>query len=203
MSMDNRTLKSTIVELRDGSQKMSFQEIANLLAEKHGVIRTRQAVQSMYTRSKKENKESRKRMLIATDVVNMYSIGYSGKSILDVFKDRKQDITYDDILTIIKEEQEFISDVRENNIKKVEEALKHNNISIESVYENLKYGEIVPTQRALKWYIAQAYSNIIYRSVRASLRRVYQHTNDKEIVKESIKKLTEQVEKTSIAGLDK
>ena len=45
--MDMTTLKSLIIELKDNSG-LTYQEISDELRDKYGVIRTRQAVWSLY-----------------------------------------------------------------------------------------------------------------------------------------------------------
>lgn len=184
--MDNRTLKAYIFELKD-VEGLSYQAIADRLAEDYGIVRSKQAIQGLYTRTIKraQTNSCKPSVLAVSDIVNIHALGYSGAETLVLVNSMGYGVTYDNVLDIIRDEAEYIKSVEEANIKKVREALEVAEDGLGLNYI-LVYKGITAKEKKLKKFIVKAYDQIIIEKNKEILTRAIQIVDDRSVIRQII-----------------
>ena len=175
--MDNKTLRALVVEYKDDD--MTYQEISDKLAEEHGVIRSRQALQGMYQRAikRKDTEDMRDRIVAKADIVNIYCLGYSRTEIQEIVNNMGYDLNYNDIITTINEQEEYIEQVEATIVNRLEGMLIFSD-NINDLKESLIYKEMEITDKKLNEYMVDAYTNIARDKIHEVLASAYRFTDD-------------------------
>ena len=195
--MDNKTLKAFVIKLKNDG--LTFQKISDILSEEHNVTRSRQAIQGMYQRAinYNESDEAKDRIVATADTVNIYCLGYTMDKVKELANQLGHKLSYNDVVVIIRNQKEYIEDVRKSITKRVMCALR-GSVDIETIKDSLKYRNIISTDKQLKTYIAEAYKDWIGLETSKLLAKAYQFTDDKAIVKKIIKDLNLKVDMEDI-----
>lgn len=195
--MDNKTLKALVIKYKDSG--LTYQQIADSLYDEYGLSRSRQALQGMYQRAVKNNQseECKERIVATADIVNVYCLGYSMSDVKTIVNKLGYKLSYNDVVVTIRSQKDYRKKVKESIVRRVVETLK-DAIDMESVRDSLKYKEIIPTEKQLKLYIADAYKEMMYVEMSKILARAYQFTDDKTVVRKIITDLNLKVGMESV-----
>lgn len=184
--MDKRTLKSIIIELREINDK-SFQEISDILMQKYNTKMSRQAVYGMYTRATTSDSINHNRdiVLATTDVIKYYMIGKDTATIKNILANNNIKLTVSDINNIIRDNNNYINDIRFDQIK-ITKASIINGDDLETLVYQLSYKNEKPTKRAINNLIKVATKTLINDRASDILARVYSISEDRELIKDII-----------------
>ena len=114
--MDKLTLKSLIIELKDNGH--TFQAISDILREEYGIDKSRQAVCGLYNRAVSKTEDSTEDLVLKSDIINFYCLGYSNEQIRNIFSDKevslhKIHLALEDNNSIIEKTNEQIGILKE------------------------------------------------------------------------------------------
>lgn len=179
--MDMTTLKSLIIELKDNSG-LTYQEISDELREKYGVIRTRQAVGSLYKRAKEANNNSESFQPIVCDIINIYCISDTAVQTHDYLAKSGVNISYQQVLDIVNREQKYISSVKNTIIANIENMMC-NTDDIRDIRKVIEYKGIPISTKRFNEYMEAASELYIKHEILSKLNRVYRMTANKQMVK--------------------
>jgi len=193
--MNLETLRGLVIELRD-REGMTFQNIADTIEEKYGVVRTRQSIQGMYKRAKKDIERSKsidstEEYLFIGDVINLEALGYFSTEIRDELKLVYSDVKYNRIRDIVRDNQNEIEEIRKGITERVRELIPYYNFYRE-LESQIVYKEWGVKDRALRRYVKDAYKDRIVSKVRDELRKLEGFIDDGVEVtqlKEELKKV--------------
>lgn len=185
--MDKQTLKCIIVRLKD-EENLSFNEIALTLESKYDIKMTRQAVYGMYKRAHKQIYHNKELALISNDVNNLYALGISKQDIYNTINNPIKVISFSEIDRILSENKEQQKEIREAQVSKVR-TLIINNSTLDIIQSSIEFKGIKPTKQVLDSLIIESCNMIIRDEAVASLRRVYNIVNDREIIKRVAKEM--------------
>lgn len=180
--MDNRTLKALVIELKE--KELTYREISYRLERDYKIKRSRQALQGMYTRAVRDNltDKQKERIIATSDVVNIYCLGYNRKEVARIIGDMGYNLTYNDVVVMIRDETNYIKDVSDYNRMKITEYLGGVN-DIEELRRLLSYKGVKPTDKQVKKYVTGAYNLIIKDRINEVLADAYKFTDDKNVIK--------------------
>lgn len=187
--MDNETLKSLIVQYRD-NDKLSFNAIAEKLKNEHGIIRSRQSINGLYSRAKeKEGDDSLEvSILNKTHIVNLFCLGYKMAEIKCILNSETNYIYYQKVLTVVKNEQKYIDSVNESLLEKAIAGIQ-NRDTLEKIAKNLAYNEFPIKKVRFDEIISTAFTQVLKDKIALSLSQVYQATDDTKLIKTITNKL--------------
>lgn len=180
--MDNKTLKAFIVKSKD--EGLTYQEIADKLEEEYKIVRSRQALQGMYQRAvrDKDTTLQKERFVASADIVNVYCLGYNKTEVTDIVNKLGFNLSYNDVVSTIREQEDYIKNVEESIIAKVEREMSTCHF-INELSPRITYKGILPTDKQLKRYVAEAYKDILSREFAERLMNIYEFTDDKSVPK--------------------
>ena len=188
--MDNKTLRALVVKFRDTG--MTYQEISDKLYADYNIKRSRQTLQGMYTRAMRDltSTDKKERVLARTDIVNVYSLGYNMTEVTEIVNETfGYNLTYNEVVTTIKESQDYIEEVRTALAHKVEEQLDKCKY-IYDLEEYISYNKIKPREKQLKLYVAEAYKIRLSKEFMSTLKSMKSFTDDKIVEKKVIEDLS-------------
>lgn len=188
--MDNKTLRALVVKFRDTG--MTYQEISDKLYADYNIKRSRQTLQGMYTRAMRDltSTDKKERVLARTDIVNVYSLGYNMTEVTEIVNETfGYNLTYNEVVTTIKESQDYIEEVRAALAHKVEEQLDKCKY-IYDLEEYISYNKIKPREKQLKLYVAEAYKIRLSKEFMSTLKSMKSFTDDKIVEKKVIEDLS-------------
>lgn len=183
--MDVKTLRALVIEHKDLG--MSYQEISDMLEREYNVVRSRQALQGMYTRAidrrnrELENKKSK--ICIIADIVNIHCLGYNKTEITRIIKSLGHNLSYRRVVSIVNSQDKYIKEVETAIGNRVADKLG----SIEYISELkdiIKYKEVSITDKKINEYIVMGYNIIINNKINEVLSEVYKMTDDRGIVRQ-------------------
>lgn len=181
--MDNKTLRALIIDYKDSG--MAYQEIANKLAEEHNIVRSRQAIQGMYTRAMKrrDSEVDKERLIRVADAVNIFCLGYNRTEVRELMNSLGYNVNYNDVVLDIRENTGYIQEIEQSIIDKVREILV-DKPSLEEISRIIEYKGIKPTDKKLKQYIKRAYTMIAEDKVYEVLVEAYKFTEEAAVTRE-------------------
>ena len=185
--MDKQTLKCIIVRLKD-EENLSFNEIALRLDKQYDIKMTRQAVYGMYKRAHKLIYHNKELVLISNDVNNLYALGINKQDIYNIVNNPDKVVSLSEIDKILSENEAQQKEIRESQISKVR-TLIMNNSSMDVIQSSIEFKGVKPTKHVLDSLIIESCNIIIRDEAIASLRRVYNIVNDREIIKRVAKEM--------------
>ena len=178
--MDMTTLKTMIIELKDSG--MSFQEISDYLCVEHGINKSRQALNGLYNRAKKAVGKNEERQKITCDVVNLYCLLDTVSMVSREAHRIDLDITYSQVLNIIKGEEAYVSSVESTIIASI--VSKIGSIyDIRELRKSINYKGIVISDKKLSKYFEKAYTIYIKQKIEEHLSTIYKLTSNKDMAK--------------------
>ena len=186
--MDNTTLKALVVKYKETG--MTYQEIADTLKQEYGIERSRQALQGMYQRALKGNESSKKKeeVTIIADTINLYCLGYNMTEVQSMLAELEYNVSYTFVCQTVKNNKDYIKDVTDSLIKKVESYLDKAKHMID-MYKVIEYNGVVPTNKKMKWLVAEAYKLKIQNNFIKYTEDMYNFTSDKSIERKVINDL--------------
>lgn len=183
--MDVKTLRALVIEHKDLG--MSYQEISDMLERDYNVVRSRQALQGMYTRAvdrrNRELEDRKNKICIIADIVNIHCLGYNKTEITRIIKSLGHNLSYRRVVSIVNSQDKYIKEVETAIGNRVADKLG----SIEYISELkdiIKYKEVPITDKKIKEYIAMGYNIIINNKINEVLSEVYKMTDDRGIVRQ-------------------
>lgn len=179
--MDMTTLKSLIIELKDNSG-LTYQEISDELRDKYGVIRTRQAVGSLYKRAKEAYDNSESFQPIVCDIINTYCICDTAVQTHDYLNKLGVSISYQQVLDIVNRETNYINSVKNTLIANIE-SMMYNAEDARDIRRVIEYKGIPISTKRFNEYMEAASELYIKHEVLNKLNRVYRMTANKQMVK--------------------
>lgn len=207
--MDKDTIKSIVIESRDSG--MTYQKIADMLKNKYGVIKTRQSLQSLYSRATNKNNIERNSdyLFVTTDVINYYSLGLGVNAILGIINDTRTDrITTYQINEILRCKEKQLKNIENSQIDKIINVI--NNLgTIEQINHTLEYKGVKPKESRVESLIAKACSKMIKQSAIETISKIINVTGDTSIIGKmngkhsleiTLKETNKAVNNSSVAG---
>lgn len=176
--IDTTTLKYTIIELKD-TKGMSFQKIADLIESEYGIKRTRQAIGKLYQKAKEEEKDQLEWKKIVCDIVNIYSISDNAIDTLANAESIGLNVTYRQILSIIKENQKYIDCVQHTMVANIQIGLKKI-LSLDDVIQMISYKGISISRKKALEYLEEAYILHIKEVVMSEVTSFFHISGDRE-----------------------
>lgn len=175
-NVDALTLRCTIVELKD-LKGLSFQKIADYIKLEYGIERTRQAIAKMYHTAKVDEESKSGHQKLVCDVVNIYCLLDSALETLSTLETLKVNITYRQLLNIVKENTRYIDCVQHTIIANIKTLIdKHKTPN--DILESIKYREVRLSEKRFDQYFEEAYSLYIRDMVLKEVGRYQKLTQD-------------------------
>lgn len=141
--MDNDTLKSIIIELRDSGY--TFEAIANSLNRDFGVIMSRQMVHGLYQRTINKRKDLNYDKEMITDILNIYCLGYNMSKITEIINSMEYKTTYNIVREIVNNSNYNINQLKRKYIWHIKHLIsqgyKIDDIRIKLVYKDVEIVE--------------------------------------------------------------
>ena len=189
--MDNRTIRTLIVELRDNSDEpKSFSQISKILLDKYEVHKDRQSVCGIYNRAKKnEEVEVQKYDSGCTvDVINLTVMGYNMTEITTLASKFGHTLSYFNVRDLLSREEAYLKTAQQELIYKIAKMLSEKT-ELETIKKKLVYKDT--TIKEKKWVeaLAAAYYFQITNIVLEELARIY-----KEVGAETTKEVIKHIE---------
>ena len=177
------TLKSIICNLRE--QGLSFQEISDKLYSEYGITRSRQAVQSLYSRSDKiKSKTSGDYDLnLMVDAINVYALGYNMTKVHEVLQSFGYDISYQKVIALIKDSSKYMRSIEDTMINNLEHMID-NDMSVLAMKASLSYKGIQVKPDRLNYLINQVIIAKIKANANEWITKSYRITGDRQATKE-------------------
>lgn len=175
-SVDSLTLRCTIVELKD-LKGLSFQKIADYIQSEYGIVRTRQAIAKMYKTAKTDEKEKAEHQRLVCHAINIYCLLDSALDTLARLQEWGIDVTYRQLLDIIKSNQNYIDCVEHTiiaNIKTMIDKCKTPDV----IRDALEYKGIKLSDKRFSQYFEEAYSVHIKDTVLKIINKYNNITHD-------------------------
>lgn len=178
--MDNRSLKSLIVDLHDSG--ISFQGVSNIIDRDYGIKKSRQAIAGLYNREKKRN-ENNKTNVVASDIVNLYCILGVATEVVDEMKALGSQVSYRYVLDTISKEKLYLESIRVEIVDMIVEMIK-NCDSVEDIRKSIKYKGVEVSDKVFKEFIKRAFSIYIKDVVINEINWFSGELRDKALVNE-------------------
>lgn len=185
--MDKRTLKSTIIELKDDGK--TFQEISDILAKEHSIQMTRQAVYGMYKRATSDDllEHNKLLILITNDIMNYNALGLSDKQIQEILLPLDDKIKVSEVHQIVVSNSDYMIDIRDEQVKRIMNAIE-NGHSIKDITNSLSFKNQIIKQSKLNELIKIASDRLVEKYATQVLAKVFNTTEDRDAVKHTIDK---------------
>lgn len=180
---DNGTIKKMIQTMRN--KGMTYQEIADTLAKEYGIVRSRQAIYSLYNRSIDENRAAmaEEKQITVSHVVNIYCLGWDMTKTTDAMKSLGVDISYNKVSRIIHANSTYIKNVNEALVTKVKDMIECEDDPA-VIKASLSYCGIDVTSKKLGSLISQAFKLRIRDYILKEIVSAYKLSGDKEVAKD-------------------
>lgn len=200
--MDSKTFRALVVRYKD--EGMTYQEISDKLEKEYNIKRSRQALQGTYTRAIRslEMGETKERLIAQADIVNIFSLGYNMTEVTDIVNSLGYKLSYNEVVTTIKESKEYIEQVKQSLANRVEEHLDNCRF-ICDLNKYIEYKGITPTDKQLKMLVAEAYKVRISKQFLSTINSINSFTDDKIVEKKIISDLSLDVLKRTAKELVK
>lgn len=169
--LDLQTLKTMIVELRD-KNGLSFQEISDTLKSEYDIDKSRQAISGLYNRVKKQDRDNIERQKLVMDTVNLYCILDSATSVCNELARAGIDITYRQVLSILKDNEGYIDKVHKSIVETIETQIDKID-DITPLVRSLDYKGVQISEKRFSEYLEEACKFNIKNSIIRQLLRVY------------------------------
>ena len=164
-NLDIGTLKSIVCNLRE--RGMTFQEISDTLKSQYGVERSRQAVQSLYSRclKKVDNDETMYNILLKRHISSLAALGYNASEITSIL-DKNFGIveTYNKINTRYKVVGRQIFDTEQVIKSKINDMIDAG-VDSQIIKASLDYEDIHIKDTKFNSYI----SSVMYEKIRQGI----------------------------------
>lgn len=178
--VDMITLKSLIIELKDSG--MTFQEVADTLEKRYGVIKTRQAISGLYNRAKEALKDDESYQMTICDIINIYAISDSAAQVLNHLQHLGLCVNYRQVLNVISKEKRYTENVQQTIVAKLVEQMD-GLVDIREATKTIEYKGINISKKRFDEYFEKACKAFIRQDIMISLSRIYKLTSNKEMVK--------------------
>lgn len=179
--LDLQTLKTLIVELRD-VENLSFQDISYRLKDEYGVDKSRQAISGLYNRFKKQAQINDQNQRLITDIVNLYCIMESATVVYEKLLEVGINITYRQVLNTLKENDEYITSVRQTIVANIESKLD-SATNVKELETGMDYKGVPISKKRLNEYIELACIVHTRTSITKQLMSYYKLSGNKDIIK--------------------
>lgn len=171
-------LRALIVKYKNEGH--SFVEISDILWNKHGIKRDRQAIYGMYKRAVERESKEGYDAVMRIFVLGLRNIGYNLAQITELAEKRgMKDLTYYKVRQISKNLPEDKDSTKRSNILKVARIIKEGGQQ-DDLCKALAVHDINPTEASLDWYIMEATKVIIANEAEKHLIRAYKLMTDKD-----------------------
>lgn len=178
MSMSKSELRNIIVSLREDN--LSYQEISDYLRDKHGIVRSRQAIHGIYSRANDIEKKREEKEIINKDIINLYCLLGSKKEVLDALRELGNS-TYGKVLNdAIGSGKEQIEKIKAGIVDKIKSEIP-NLPDIKDLEGMFEYKGIQISRSVLEGYIIDAYKSYIEDAIRHHAVDLYKLTGSKSI----------------------
>lgn len=179
--MDNNTLKAYIVEQRQNN--ITFQEISDKLREDFNIHRSRQAIQGLYNRTINKSNDN---IILNSDILNIYSLGYNYTNVKIELEKLGKEATVDYVTNVIKNNKKTLNKIMDSIVNKMilNENLLLNFNDIKGI---IQYKGIEPTEKGINNILKNTYTAILDRESALILSRLYQLSDNRQLVIELIK----------------
>ena len=182
-AFDMNTLKTIICNLRE--QNMSFQDISDKLRDDYDIIRSRQAVQSLYSRSTKiKNKApSDYELKIVAETMSIYALGYNMTKVFEYMQSLGYDISYQKIINIIKDSDKHLRSIENAMIQNISYMIDQNTAPI-NMRQALSYRGIPIKPERFTYLVNQVILGRINNYATNLISAAYRITGDTKATKE-------------------
>lgn len=182
-NMDLNTIKNIICVMRD--KGMTYQAISDKLRDDYGIVKSRQAIQGLYVRAREDraNKLSESELSLKCDTISIYNLGYNMTQVTKILQSNYPDITYQKVLSIIKENKEYSHNMEIASIALLQDSF--DNEDDPNVLKNmLTYKGVPVTQNRFNYLISQVVAGRIKEYSTSQISRMYKLTGSKTDAKD-------------------
>lgn len=179
--LDLQTLKTLIVELRD-VENISFQEISRRLKDEYGIDKSRQAISGLYNRFKRQAEVNDQNQRLVTDTVNLYCIMESATNVYDKLVEVGINITYRQVLNILKDNEDYVNSVRQTIVANLESKID-SATDIKDLLVGLDYKGIPISKKRFNEYLESACIVHTRIAITKQLMSYYKLIGNRDIVK--------------------
>ena len=176
----NEILKEIIIKKYE-EEGLSFADIAHLLEKEYNIKKSRQAINGLYKRSKKQQEKSdeidpEKKI----DIFNLYIMGYTYNRIQN-----ELGFTIYKIKQLINNNKDNIKDIRQYKIQIIVDSLLDNK-DIDTIKSHLSYKTYNILPAGLQQLVAEAVTLIIEKQLNNTIIRLRDKGVDCNTIKQSI-----------------
>ena len=194
--MDLNTTRSLIIAMRNSG--MTFQAIADKLESEYGVKRSRQSVYALYKGATDPNfkRLSEDEILITCEIMNLDSLGYNMSQIHRRLKDRGFNITYQKVISVIRNNEAYANSIHETMLVTV---LSNLDEMDPAVIKGMLSCDGVPIlESAFNSLVKEAIMIRINRYAANELARGYRLTKSRHLIKDMCEDLSGVVSMTDV-----
>lgn len=179
--MDKKTLKSIIIEERLSGKP--FSDISDELLNKYGVKMSRQAVCGMYNRTTSKNLDV---SIVTTDICKYHALGLNIERIKSLINTDDIKLSSAKIEEVIRDNKEYIDDIKEDNIESVTFGLMKK-YDVSEIISLIQYKNIKPTSKELDNLLELSTQRMVDYKIAVELKKVLDITYDNTLVNKFIK----------------
>ena len=178
--MDNRSLKSLIVDLHDSG--ISFQGVSNIIDRDYGIKKSRQAIAGLYNREKKRGKNNGA-SVVTSDIVNLYCILGVATDVVNEMKVLGTEVSYRYVLDTISKEKIYLESIKNKIVDMIVGMIK-NCDTVDDIRRSIKYKGVGGSDKVFKEFIKSAFSIYIKDVVINEINWFSGELRDKALVNE-------------------
>lgn len=181
-TLDKDTLKRIIIQLR--ADDHSFQEISDILLEKYGVLRSRQAVQGMFNRAINSRNGNLDDLVIKFDMLHIYQLGYSRELTVNIINEIHSDkpTTQYRLQLVLENSANNLKSIENEQLKLIEKGFKQK-LSCDDIKAWLSYkGKEIKDTR-FNALVFKLVTSKIDEHIKDNAASIMEMTGDKELAK--------------------
>lgn len=192
--LNREELRALVVKYKN--KGYSYVEISELLKNRYGIKRDRQAIYGIYTRAMKREMREELDYEVRNFIIGIQSIGYNALQITELAHEYgHKDLTYYKVRNYCNNIPQEIKDKNRNKNIDTVIRLISDNTGRQEIIECLSVYGVQPTEASLDDFISEAVTRIIAEQSKYYIELGYSLMSNKDNASKAIKELGRYIEK--------
>lgn len=182
-TLDKESIKRIIVQLR--AEDKSFQEISDILLKDYGILRTRQAVQGIFSRVMNANEDNLDDLVVKLDIWNLYQLGYNKEQIIGFIQTwyPGKPITLYKLQMLVENSSNNLKSIENEQLKLINKGLKQG-LDCDDIKAWLSYKSVDIKDTRFKELLKKNVTLNLEEHIKDEAAKIMELTGDREIAKQ-------------------
>ena len=182
-TLDKESIKRIIVQLR--AEDKSFQEISDILLKDYGILRTRQAVQGIFSRVMNASEDNLDDLVVKLDIWNLYQLGYNKEQIIGFIQTwyPGKPITLYKLQMLVENSSNNLKSIENEQLKLINKGLKQG-LDCDDIKAWLSYKSVDIKDTRFKELLKKNVTLNLEEHIKDEAAKIMELTGDREIAKQ-------------------